>query len=39
MRCGTARLVARVTAASVQRLELAPGLSAFAVIKSVLVEN
>ena len=39
MRCGSARLVARVTAASVQRLQLAPGLSAFAVIKSVTVEG
>jgi molybdate transport system ATP-binding protein len=39
MRAGTARLVARVTAVSVQRLGLAPGISAFAVIKSVMVEN
>jgi molybdate transport system ATP-binding protein len=39
MHCGSARLVARVTAASVQRLQLAAGLSAFAVIKSVMVEG
>lgn len=39
MRCGGARLVARLTAASVQRLELAPGVEAFAVIKSVMVEG
>ena len=39
MRCGTARLVARVTAASAKRLQLEPGVSAFAVIKSVTVEG
>jgi molybdate transport system ATP-binding protein len=39
MRCGTARLVARITAASVHRLGLAPNVAAFAVIKSVTVEN
>jgi molybdate transport system ATP-binding protein len=39
MHCGSARLVARVTAASVQRLQLAVGLAAFAVIKSVIVEG
>jgi molybdate transport system ATP-binding protein len=39
MRCGAARLVARVTAASVRRLELKPNLNAFAVIKSVTVEG
>jgi molybdate transport system ATP-binding protein len=39
MHCGSARLVARVTAASVQRLQLAPGVCAFAVIKSVIVEG
>jgi len=39
MRCGGARLVARVTAASVRRLELAEGLEVFAVIKSVIVES
>lgn len=39
MRCGGARLVARVTAASVRRLELASGCQAFAVIKSVMVEG
>jgi len=39
LRCGSARLVARVTAASVRRLELASGVAAFAVIKSVTVEG
>jgi molybdate transport system ATP-binding protein len=39
MRCGNTRLVARLTAASVQRLELAAGVGAFAVIKSVIVEG
>jgi molybdopterin-binding protein len=39
MRCGSARLVARVTAASVRRLELAKGMQVFAVIKSVTVEG
>jgi molybdate transport system ATP-binding protein len=39
MRCGTARLVARITTASVHRLGLAPNVAAFAVIKSVTVEN
>jgi molybdate transport system ATP-binding protein len=39
MRCGSTRLVARVTGASVQRLALAPGMSVFAVIKSVVVEG
>lgn len=39
LRCGGARLVARVTAASVGRLKLAKGLSVFAVIKSVTVEG
>ncbi len=39
MRCGSARLVARVTAASVRRLELAKGIQVFAVIKSVTVEG
>ncbi len=39
LRCGSARLVARVTAASVRRLELAKGLQVFAVIKSVIVEG
>ncbi len=37
MHAGTARLVARITAASARRLELAPGLCAYAVIKSVRV--
>lgn len=39
MRCGKARLVARLTAASVKRLHLEPGMEAFAVIKSVTVEG
>ena len=39
MHCGRARLVARVTAASVSRLDLAPDIAAFAVIKSVMVEG
>ena len=39
MQCGAVRLVARITAASVQRLALAAGVSAFAVIKSVTVEG
>ena len=39
MYCGRARLVARVTAASVSRLELAPDVAAFAVIKAVIVEG
>ena len=39
LRCGSARLVARVTAASARRLELAKDLPVFAVIKSVTVEG
>lgn len=39
MHCGSSRLVARITAASVQRLQLKAGISAFAVIKSVIVEG
>jgi molybdate transport system ATP-binding protein len=39
LRCGKARLVARLTAASVKRLQLQPGVNAFAVIKSVIVEG
>lgn len=39
MRCGSALLVARVTAASVHRLALAKGDQVFAVIKSVTVEG
>lgn len=39
MRCGGVKLLARITAASVQRLGLARGVAAFAVIKSVMVEN
>ncbi len=39
MRCGNARLVARITAASVKRLQLAEGDRAFAVIKSVTIEG
>lgn len=36
---GTSRLVARITASSARRLALAPGVSAFAVIKSVAVDR
>jgi molybdate transport system ATP-binding protein len=39
MRCGRARLVARVTAASASRLCLVPDTAAFAVIKAVIVEG
>ena len=39
MRCGSALLVARVTAASVGRLALAKGIPVFAVIKSITVEG
>lgn len=39
MRCGSAHLMARLTAASVRRLALVPGLSVFAVIKSVTIEG
>ena len=39
MRCGSALLAARVTAASVGRLALAKGIPVFAVIKSVTVEG
>lgn len=39
MRCGSALLVARLTAASVRRLALAKGDHIFAVIKSVTVEG
>jgi molybdate transport system ATP-binding protein len=38
LEAGTARLVARITAASAKRLSLAPGLAVFAVIKSVTVD-
>lgn len=39
MRCGSALFMARVTAASARRLELAKGLEVFAVIKSVTIED
>ena len=39
MRCGKVKLVARLTAASVRRLNLSAGVEAFAVIKSVTVEG
>ena len=39
MCCGSAKLLARITAASAERLELAAGASAYAVIKSVTVEG
>ena len=37
--CGGVRLVARITAASAKRLELAEGIPAWAVIKSVTVDR
>jgi molybdate transport system ATP-binding protein len=37
--CGGAKLVGRITAASAKRLELAPGIPAYAVIKSVTVDR
>ncbi len=37
MQAGAAKFIARITAASARRLELAPGLAAYAVIKSVRV--
>lgn len=37
--CGAAKLVARITAASAKRLELAAGLAAYAVIKSVTLDR
>ncbi len=37
--CGATRLVARITRASLQRLNLAPGKPVFAVIKSVTVDT
>lgn len=39
MRCGGVKLLARITAASVQRLGLATGVAAFAIIKSVTIED
>lgn len=39
MRCGAAKLVARVTPASVRRLNLTRKLNVFAIIKSVIVEG
>jgi len=39
MQCGAAPLVARITAASARRLQLAAGVNAFAVIKSVTVDG
>ena len=39
LRCGNVRLMARITAASAQRLELTKGLDVFAVIKSVTIED
>jgi molybdate transport system ATP-binding protein len=38
MEAGAARLLARITAASAQRLALAPGLGVFAVVKSVTLD-
>jgi molybdate transport system ATP-binding protein len=37
--CGSAKLVARITAASAARLGLAPGAAAFAIVKSVTVDR
>ncbi len=37
--CGGAKLVARITAASATRLELAPGAAVFAIIKSVTIDR
>jgi molybdate transport system ATP-binding protein len=39
MRCGSAKILAHITAASARRLELVAGMHAFAVIKSVTVEG
>ena len=36
---GAARMVARVTLASVKRLELSPGVPVFAIVKSVIVDS
>ncbi len=36
---GRARLVARITAASARRLELAPGMAVFAIVKSVMLDR
>ena len=36
---GPARLVARITRASVERLGLAPGIAVFAIVKSVIVDH
>jgi molybdate transport system ATP-binding protein len=36
---GAARLIARITRASAQRLELAPGMPVFAIVKSVIVDS
>ena len=36
--CGTDRLVSRITRASLNRLELAPDMDIFAVVKSVTVD-
>jgi molybdate transport system ATP-binding protein len=37
--CGGTRLVARITRASADRLQLAPGKPVFAIIKSVTVDT
>jgi molybdate transport system ATP-binding protein len=36
---GAARMVARITLASAKRLELAPGMAVFAIVKSVIVDS
>jgi molybdate transport system ATP-binding protein len=38
LQCGAARLVARITTASARRLGLQPGLSVYAIVKSVTVD-
>jgi molybdate transport system ATP-binding protein len=36
--CGSARLIARITRASLNRLGIAPGLQLFAIVKSVMID-
>lgn len=36
--CGSARLIARITRASANRLGIAPGLKVFAIVKSVIID-
>jgi len=37
--CGGVKIVARITRASFARLEIKPGMTLFAIIKSVIVES